>query len=98
MSIKLFNTNSTVKIDEIYSYLYPEGEINLTHYIKEYEAYVIYNGKLKEIKKDIYKVKNGIGDSFILKTNEKVYYFMPFMIKQFSSIQECENYILSLKE
>ena len=64
----------------------------------------VYNGEFFE-KKEFgylknrkivfkYTVKNGIGDSFILKNNNEFYVFKPFFIKKFFSFEEAKNFFL----
>ena len=44
-----------------------------------------------------YSVKNGIGDSFILKSGDFYYLFKPFFIKKFNSFEEAKNEFLLTK-
>ncbi len=44
-----------------------------------------------------YQVKNGIGDSFILKCDEGIYIFKPFYIKKVLSLNEAKNKFLNIK-
>jgi len=60
------------------------------------EVYVFKNTRLikKEYKDDIqfrYKVKNGIGESFILKCKEGVFLFKPLFIKKVASLSEAKR-------
>ena len=67
----------------------------------------VYNGNYFERKnfgyfgdKNIifeYRVKNGIGDSFILKNGDMFYVFKPFFIKEFKSFSEAKNFFLLKK-
>jgi len=41
-----------------------------------------------------YEVKNGIGDSFILKNEDAYYVFKPFFIKKYSSFEEAKKAFL----
>jgi len=41
-----------------------------------------------------YRVKNGIGDSFILQNGNKFYVFKPFLIKEFSDFDDAKNFFL----
>ena len=41
-----------------------------------------------------YKVQNGIGESFILKANDKYYVFKPFIIKKTNSFEKAKNLFL----
>ena len=64
----------------------------------------VYNGEFFE-KKEFgylknrkivfkYTVKNGIGDSFILKNGDEFYVFKPFFIKKLNSFEEAKNFFL----
>jgi len=50
-------------------------------------------------KKVIFKYiqENGIGDVFILKTDEGIYVFKPFLIKKFNSLKKAKDYFLLKK-
>jgi len=60
----------------------------------------IYNGSFFEKKyfeNDIvfeYKVKNGIGDSFILENGNEFYVFKPFLIRKFNSLNKAKEFFL----
>ena len=41
-----------------------------------------------------YKVKDGIGDSFILKNGETYYVFKPFFIKKYNTFEKAKNSFL----
>ena len=41
-----------------------------------------------------YKVQNGIGESFILKANDKYYVFKPFFIKKTNSLEKAKTLFL----
>ncbi len=91
-------------------YLFSDGsemikDKNITLNLKfELPEVYIYNGNFFEKKefgflknKKIifkYSVKNGIGDSFILKNGENYYVFKPFEIKKFDSFQMAKNFFL----
>ena len=51
-----------------------------------------YLGEKKIIFK--YRVKRGIGDSFILQNGEKYYVFKPFLIKEFNSFDDAKDFFL----
>jgi len=110
-------TSSTVKIEDLREYLYPNGEFylfndgeevvkdkNVTLNIKFFAPEVYkYNGEFKRSdfgylndKKIVFKysVKNGIGDSFILKNEDVYYVFKPFYIKKFNNFEEAKEAFL----
>jgi len=77
---------SSSDIRDLYTDLYPNGKIDISKF--NCSVYDYYDGKLREFKKKFYVVKNGIGDSFILDCDNKVYLFRPFDIKEYNSTDE----------
>lgn len=45
----------------------------------------------------VYKMKNGVGDSLIIK-EKKVYFFKPLWVREFSSLKDAKDYMNSLNE
>jgi hypothetical protein len=64
---------------------------NPTIYIYDGYEFVKKPMKLLQFK---YRVKNGIGDSFILKCDEGVYVFKPFSITKVKDLYQAENLFL----
>ena len=82
--------NSTININfdkdlKVYKYNGEEFEIVNFPYLNDNK--IIF----------LYKVKNGVGDSFILKNYNTYYVFKPFYIKKFNSFQKAKNEFLLTK-
>jgi len=86
LSISLITYKKSSNIKDLYTDLYPDGKIDISKF--NCNIYDYYDGKLRNIKKKFYFVKNGIGDSFILDCDNKVYLFRPFDIKEYNSTDE----------
>jgi len=76
---------------------------NINLKLENPEVFEYKNGNLEKKyfndfnnKKVVFKfeVKNGINESFILKTDKAYYVFKPFEIKQVNSLEEAKNYFL----
>jgi len=104
LSLNIFKTSKNITIQQLYSKLYPNGEIIITPHQNKYnikitnpKVYQYYNNKLIE-KKFLnqilfkYQVKDGIGESFILECEEGVFLFKPFWILKFNSIEDALKY------
>jgi hypothetical protein len=89
LSVKYISYKKPLKIKDLYINLYPDGKVDISNF--GCKAYDYYDGKLREIKKKYYNVKNGIGDSFILECSDKVYFFRPFDIKEYNNTDEIIN-------
>ena len=103
MSIKMFSFSKEKKIEDLYSLLYPNGKyyiksgfFSLPVYIHNPKVYYYYNNTLKRkyfINNQFeYKVKNGVGESFLLVCDEGIYLFKPFKILKFSTVSDALNY------
>jgi len=86
LSVSLIAYKKSSNIKNLYADLYPNGKIDISKF--DCEIYDYYDGKLRKEEKKFYFVKNGIGDSFILDCNNKVYLFRPFDIKEYNSTNE----------
>jgi len=86
LSIDFISYKKPINIQNLYIYLYPNGKMDISKF--NCKTYDYYDGHLKKIIKKIYHVKDGIGDSFVLDCNNKVYLFRPFDIKEYNSTDE----------
>ena len=84
VSIKFF-VPKQVEIKDLYLNLYPNGSFNLNKF--NCKRFNYYDNELQKEDNPIYRVKNGIGDSFLLVCNRKIYLFRPFDIKVFKNKQ-----------
>ena len=92
LTIKLPSySNNKPKITQLRDFLSPDGNTTL-RCIK-----YIYNGNFIKSNNTDYYVKNGIGDSFILKCDDEYYVFKPFKITKYHSFQEAKNNFLNTK-
>jgi len=96
---ELVYPQGTFFLDKDKAYVIKNGEkkeINFRY--SNFEVYDIFLNK-KTFKNHlfVYKMKNKIGDSVIVK-EKKVYFFKPFFLKEFESINSLKNYILKLNE
>jgi hypothetical protein len=86
-------------LDKDKAYVIKNGkkkEINFRY--SKFEVYDIFLNK-KTFKNHlfIYKMKNKIGDSLIIKES-KIYFYKPFFIRKFNSLDELRGYVLKLNE
>jgi len=86
LSLKFIVYKTPVKIKDLYFHLYPNGEFDISKF--NCKIYNYYNSKLQKEEKYIYRVKNGIGDSFLMMCPSKVYLFRPFDIVEFNSTDD----------
>jgi len=111
--IKIPENKKVYTFKDLRELLYPNGEFCLgkkAYVIKDgkkkeinfrYSSFEVYDlfFEKKEFKKCKfrYKIKNGIGDSLIVK-EKKVYFFKPLWVKEFNSLEDVKIYISKLNE
>jgi len=86
LSIKFIAVKKNVQINQLYMMLYPNGRYDISKL--NCKTYNYYDANLKEIKKNFYSVKDGVGDSFLMECDNKIYLFRPFDIKEYNSTDE----------
>jgi prepilin-type N-terminal cleavage/methylation domain-containing protein len=77
-------TNVNINLNTPEVLIYKNGYVEKKEFEDLNDKQVVFN----------YKVKNGIGESFILKANDKYYVFKPFIIEKTNSLEKAKDLFL----